>query len=121
MTKLYEDAVEFLLDCIEYAEDSDLERIDMEGAASQVDGYTETFGDELPEILRDPRSFMICWNTAIRKEIVRRYGDARPIEEAGDRKLTLILQDYPLQGDLKLYRSNDGTVFVDYIGRWPYC
>ena len=124
-----ESATNFLWCCIEYADNEDLTTINEEEAISQVDGYRDSFGDELPELLNDPYWFKVCWNRAVKAEIKRRFGDAKPITQFIDqqegpalekglkasKKLILVFQEEKLSGPRKIYRDTDGNLWEDYI------
>lgn len=123
-----ENAVNFLWCCIEHEPDEILTDIDSEEAVAQVEGYQKSFVDELPELLNDPYWMKVCWNRAVRAEIKRRFGSARPIREYLDkhtgslyeidkavRKLKLVFQHEPLPGPRKIYRDADGNLWEDYI------
>ena len=60
----------FLSDHLAFADDCDLVLLDsIESAATQVDGMSADYGDDLPAMLRQPESMLALFNQAVMEEL----------------------------------------------------
>lgn len=123
-----QNAVNFLRCCIEYAADEELTPITSdEDAAVQVEGYRESFGDELPELLNDPYWMKVCWYRAIKAEKARRLENQEnknPEIILGNPELSYEISECgaPLETVIEIVeRENPGWKFDRTEARYQSC
>lgn len=61
--------IDFINDCLAYENTAELQTLEtIADAELQISGYEDSFGEDLPEGLKDPATMILVWNYCVAEE-----------------------------------------------------